>query len=315
MTTNIEIIERATMTTDDLIYKPNEVQGGYLEPGEFDHFYKKIIDTPTILRDIRHVEMDSDEMEISKVGFPKRILRPAKEGVALTEEERSKVDLSAIKLTTKEVISEVNITYDVFENVKKKGEDIMEVVTNLLVDRIAIDLEDLIINGDINSPIDDLKVLDGIRKKINSHVINGAGKKMNKRMLNLLVTQVPAKYRKKAQDWMFYMSHQNELGWRDFVSNRQTDLGDSALTGKKLNAFGVSLKGVATLEDYLNNDKQVSDILLVNPKHIILGLNRKLRVEMKKDIQERKYIIVATLKVDVALEEEDATAKIVGLEY
>lgn len=107
---NQEVINKAEMTLSTL------ESGGIMNPTQASTFIRMVQDTPTILRDARVIQMDHDTQKIEKVGFGQRILRAAQEGVALTKDQKSVPSTSTVNLSTKEVIAEVNITYDTLEN-------------------------------------------------------------------------------------------------------------------------------------------------------------------------------------------------------
>ncbi|MGZ7259879.1 phage major capsid protein, partial [Streptococcus pyogenes] len=65
--------------------------------------------------------MNAPQRKINKIGFGSRILRPATSGVALTQGQRSKPDLSQVLINTDEVIAEVRIPYDVIEDNIERG--------------------------------------------------------------------------------------------------------------------------------------------------------------------------------------------------
>ena len=77
---NQEVIEKAEMTLASL------KSGGMMNPTQANAFIRMVQDTPTILR------------------------------VALTKDQKSVPSISTVNLSTKEVIAEVNITYDTLEN-------------------------------------------------------------------------------------------------------------------------------------------------------------------------------------------------------
>lgn len=312
MPSNKSIIEKATMTLSDL------ASGGLMNTQQFNTFYRKITDAPTILNAARNVVMTSDAMKIEKIGFGQRVLRPGQEGIALTEGQRSKPQTSTINLNAKEVIAEVNITYDTLEN-NIEGDKLYDTIMALLADRVALDLEELIVNGDTSSADTYLKLIDGLRKMSTSHIEDAQGGSVNKALFKNAINKVPAKYRRNPADWRFYTSYQNEMEWKDYLADRQTGLGDSALTGGKFSAYGIPLEGIAMMQDYETTIESApvtaSDILLTNPKNIVTGFSRNVRVEFDKDIRERKFIVVVTAKVDALFEEEDAVAKITNVGY
>lgn len=310
MTTNRSIIEKATMTLADL------ASGGRLNDQQFNTFYRRMIAAPTILNSARTVPMNSDSQKIEKIGFGQRILRPGVEATALTEGQRSKPTTGTIKLNTQEVIAEINISYDTIEN-NIEGQNIRTTIMNLLADRAALDLEELIINGDTDSSDEYLALIDGVRKKVISHIVDAEGAAIAKEIFKRGIKAVPNQYLRNPADWRFYTNTGVELDWRDAVSNRQTSGGDQSLDGGRLmNAYGVPVNGIAMLQPYNVTSPaytDVTDAILTHPKNIVVGMNRKIQVEVDKDISRRVFIIVLTAKIDVQLEEEDATAKIIHI--
>ncbi|MBT2727845.1 phage major capsid protein [Bacillus sp. ISL-75] len=309
MATNQTIIEKAAMKLSDL------AAGGQMSPEQFNAFYRKIIDQPTILRDARNVPMKSDSMKVEKIGFGSRILRKGTEGTALADVDRAVPTTSTVQLNAKEVIAEVNITYDTLEN-NIEGEGLKNTLMDMIAARAALDIEELLINGDTTSSDTFLAVLNGLRKKATSHVIDGtnSGVAFSKSVFLKAMNAVPAKYRRNPSEWRFYSSFANELAWKDTIASRQTNLGDTAIQGALASAYGVPVQGIAMLQDYDFDGGGAgtatgSDLLFTHPKNIIAGFSRNVRVEVDKDIRERKFIIVLTAKLDAQFEEEDAVAK------
>lgn len=304
---NNEIIEKAAMTLSDL------ASGGMMNTTQFNTFYRNVIDSPTIIKDARTVQMPIDSMKIEKIGFGQRILHAGVEGVALTEDKYAVPTTSTIQLNAKEVIAEVNITYDTLENnIEKDG--LYNTIMQMIAGRFALDAEELVINGDTEHEDPYLALIDGMRKKSTSHIVDFKGNTVDKSLFKKLYGAVPTKYLRNPRDWKFYTSYANELEWKDTVVARQTALGDQTLQGGLPNAYGVPVQGIAMLQEYNNGTKDVNDAFLVHPKNILWGLSRNVRVEVDKDIRARKFIIVLTAKMDVQFEEEDAVAKAINID-
>ena len=307
---NTEIINKAAMQLSDL------ASGGLMNTAQFNTFYRKMIDAPTILKDARNVPMNIDSMKVEKIGFGQRVLRAGQEGVALTEAQRSKPTTSTITLNAKEVIAEVNITYDTLENNIEKG-GLQNTIMSMLAERVALDMEELIINGDTASADPYLALIEGIRKKAVSHIFDAAGNVVDKGLFKQLYNKIPTKYLRNPAEWRYYASYANELEWKDQVVARQTALGDQTLQGGMPNAYGIGVKGIAMLQEYEATietvTQQVNDAFLVHPKNILVGFSRNVRVEVDKDIRERKFIVVLTAKLDTQFEEEDAVAKAINI--
>ncbi|KAB2460781.1 phage major capsid protein [Bacillus sp. CH126_4D] len=301
---NKTIIEKADITLATL------ASGGLMNPEQADTFLRMVQSAPTILKDSRFVQMASDTRKIEKMGFGNRILRPGVEGTALKDSDRSAPTTSTVTLNAKEVIAEVHITYDTLEN-NIEGNNLQNTIMQMIAERAALDIEELIINGDKSSADTYLTLLDGLRKQATSHVIDHAAGAFSKDVFKKAYKAVPAKYLRNPKDWKFYTSHGLEVEWKDQVAARQTNLGDFSLQGGLASAYGVPVDGIAMLQPYTDETNTVSDILLTHPKNIVVGMSRNIRIEVDKDIRARKFIIVLTAKVDAKFEEEDAVAKVI----
>ncbi|MGH0635198.1 MULTISPECIES: phage major capsid protein [Bacillus cereus group] len=301
---NKTIIEKADVTLATL------ASGGLMNPEQADTFLRMVQSAPTILKDSRFVQMASDTRKIEKIGFGSRILRPGVEGTPLKDSDRSAPTTSTVTLNAKEVIAEVHITYDTLEN-NIEGNNLQNTIMQMIAERAALDIEELIINGDKSSADTYLTLLDGLRKQATSHVIDHAAGAFSKDVFKKAYKAVPAKYLRNPKDWKFYTSHGLEVEWKDQVAARQTNLGDFSLQGGLSSAYGVPVDGIAMLQPYTNETNTVSDILLTHPKNIVVGMSRNIRIEVDKDIRARKFIIVLTAKVDAKFEEEDAVAKVI----
>lgn len=301
---NKTIIEKADVTLATL------ASGGLMNPEQADTFLRMVQNSPTILKDSRFVQMASDTRKIEKIGFGSRILRPGVEGKVLADADRSAPSTSTITLNAKEVIAEVHITYDTLEN-NIEGDNLQNTIMQMLAERAALDIEEVIVNGDKSSSDPYLALLDGLRKQATSHVVDQAAGAFSKDVFKKAYKSVPAKYLRNPKDWKFYTSHGLEVEWKDQVAGRQTNLGDFSLQGGLASAYGVPVNGIAMLQPYTDSAKTVSDILLTHPKNIVVGMSRNIRIEVDKDIRARKFIIVLTAKLDAKFEEEDAVAKVI----
>lgn len=308
---NKQIIEKATMTLSDL------ASGGLMNPQQFNTFYRKVIDQPTILREARNTPMTHDQMKIEKIGFGQRILRPGVEATPLDASDRSKPTTGKVELNAKEVIAEVNISYDTLEN-NIEGANLQNTIIDMIAERASLDIEELIVNGDTASSDTYLKLIDGIRKQATSHIVDANGANFDRSILKKLYASVPTKYLRDPQAFRYYMSYINELNWRDEIASRQTALGDGTLTGQnRPSAYGVPVSGIAMLQPYKatieSQQQDVTDLLLTHPKNIVFGVSRNVRIEFDKDIRSRTFIIVLTMKLDAKFEEEDAVAKAINV--
>ena len=165
---NQEIIRKADLALSDL------ATAGKLNPEQTDRFVRTLIDTPTILKQVRTVTMRGPQMKINKIGFGSRILRPAVSSTALAANQRVKPDLGQVVLNTEEVIAEIQLPYDVIEDNIERGNvgvaneagagGLHQTIVDLIAERAALDLEELGLQGDTGSADDYLALCNGYLK-------------------------------------------------------------------------------------------------------------------------------------------------------
>lgn len=289
--------------------------GGLMNPTQANKFIRMMQDEPTLLNDVRTERMNSDNQVFDKIGFGERVLRPAKEFTPLADSEKAVARTGKIELSAKEVIAEINISDDMIEN-NIEGKSVTDTIVQLLAKQAAMDIEELIVNGDIDSQDAYLALFDGLLKQSQSHIVDLQGEAINKDAFKHAIKAVPSRYRKNIVDHRFYVSHNNVMEWKDSVVARQTALGDNALvTAGHPSAYGAPIKGVANLNPFAFGEAglEASNGLFVHPKNIIVGISRKIRLEMERDIRARGFIFVLTMKLDSKFEEEAASAKIVNI--
>lgn len=297
------IIEKADIAVSDLIGT-----GGYLNPMQANTFIRMLIDQPTLINEIRTVPMNAPTMEINKIGFTSRILHVAPaSGLALAAASRSKPTTAKVTLTTKEVIAEVHLPYDVIEDNIERGA-LEDTIMALIAERAALDLEELIITGNTGSSDPYLALVNGVLAQATSHIVNygAAGSTISKTVFKDALKTMPNKYMRDRNAMRFYVSPDVETEYADSLSNRQTPLGDQKVTGWMPNyAYGIQVKPVALMPDH--------DMIFTFPKNIIFGVQRQIMIETDRDIRSRVLIIVLTMRLDLKFEEEDAVVKSTGL--
>ena len=307
-----QLSKKADMALADLTS-----DGGLLNPEQNDTFIRNLLDAPTMLRSVRQFPMDTPEARINKIGFGSRILRAAPQGTSpyaeddgtndrwLAAAERSAPTTSQVPLTTKEVIAEIRIPYEVLEDNIERG-NLENTILALIAERAALDLEELIILGDDGSGDTYIALENGVLKRTTSHVVDAANAEISASIFNNMKKALPTKYRRNLNTMRFFVSMDRESDYRLKVSGRETGLGDSILTGNQiLPVLGIGMSPVALMPN--------ANGLLCNPQNIIFGIQRNVRIEQDREIRSREIIIVLTARVGLAIEEEDAMVKLINL--
>lgn len=309
-----ENLKKADMIISDLS------SGGLLTVEQSDTFIRNLIDQPTLLRQMRVQTMNSPSMEINKMGFGKRILRSATEAVALQDaavdgtsfdpstsgeyRARAKPQTSKVTLNTKEVIAEVRLSYSTLEDNIERG-NLENTILAMIAERAALDLEELVINGDtsLNNSDPYLDLMDGVLKLSNAHVVDADGSALNPTLFNTALKALPTKYRRNRNLMRFFSTPDAEQDYRLALASRASGLGDAILTGNTpVPVFGVPLVGVALMPS--------TSMLFTDPKNLIFGIQRNVRIESERLISERQVKIVLTARIATAIEETDAVVKV-----
>lgn len=293
--------------------------GGKLQDDQAETFYRKVFDRTGLIGDVRSVSMNSDTMNINKIGLANRILRVAPTGTPpymaddgtndrnLAAASRFNPDFEQVTLTVKEYMAEIHLTDDVIENNLEK-DNLENVILDMASQRLALDLEEALILGDTanGALADELKLQDGVLKRVTSNVVDAAGAGLSLDVFADLQTALPTKYLRNLADMKYYLHNHQELAWRQALSARGTDLGDRNITGNAMvPALGIPLASVPTMPK--------ANILFTDPKNILVGLQRNMRLEWERYPRSRMNAFIFTLKVGFQLEEEDATAKVINL--
>lgn len=314
-----ELSKKADLALSDL-----SSNGGLLNEEQNNTFIRNLIDQPTLLGQVRTVEMNGPTMELNKIGFGKRILRAATQtpqssralGTAAIDgtfdasaeaAARAKPQTSKVLLETKEVIAEIRIPYEVLEDNIERG-NMENTVLALIAERAALDLEELLIKGDTSVGSSDpyLDLQNGVLALSTAHIVDAAGEGVSPAIFNRALKALPTKYRRNRNLMRFYSSMDIEQDYRLSLSSRGTDLGDAILTGRQpVPVFGVPLNGAALMP----NDTMV----FTNPQNLIFGIQRNVRIESERLISEREVKIVLTARVAIQIEESDAVVKVINL--
>lgn len=285
--------------------------GGLLTTQQNNTFIRMLIDQPTMLNQIRTVPMNGPTMELNKIGFGSRILRAARQslsgdGRALTEAERAKPTTSKVNLATKEVIAEIRLPYEVLEdNIERGGME--NTVLQLIAERAALDIEELIIRGDTGNGGDNyLALMNGVLKLATANIVDAGGDPISAEIFNVASKALPSPYRRNRGAMAYFVPSDVEQDYRMTLAGRGTSLGDDLLTGNRaVPVFGTPMRAAALMPS--------SNILYTNPQNIIFGVQRNVRIESERMISEREIKIVLTARFGLAIEEVNAMTKVINL--
>ena len=316
---NAVLARRADIAIGDL-----EANGGKLDPEQEKRFLNLIKKEPTILQQARWISMSAPQRKINRMGFGSRIMHAAPQGTSPFAEDdgtndrnlaaalRSKVTTSQITLTTKEVMAEVHIPYEVLED-NIEGAGFEDHILSEMARQAARDLEDLIINGDTGSGDAYLAVLDGLLVQATTNVYDSQGDFASGETVSLIpdtiegnMLTMPEQYLRNLNDLRYFVGTPSTIRYRGNVAKRSTGYGDSMLTTDgNLMAYGAQIDAAPYMP--------AANAIFTFPENIIFGVQRNISIETEKDIRAREIIIVLTMRLDSKFDLEEAVVKTTNL--
>ena len=306
MNTNRQIVNKAgTIET-------SVVTSGLLQPFQAKKFLQQTFDATPLMQAIRHVTRAEKSGEIDKIGIGKRKLRAKVENV--DDGYRAKTEFGSIHYETKAVRLPWEITEETIrQNIE--GENFEKIVTDLMTRQVGVDTEDLLINGDEDTPNTDpdydfLKLNDGIKKIITNggHIVDVTGAEdMEMEMFYKAVAAIPNRFNNGRLRWL--MSPTRAQQWELFLLNKVINNG--GVVPEELYKSPVAIPSMQV--PGLSNDV----IILCEPLNIInvntYAVKIRKDVASKDAIMQDKRFYVIHFDFDALVEELDATAIITGL--
>ncbi len=320
---NKELVERAAgsifMTTDLVSGDGGLTGGGKLNIEQADTFIRMIVDQPTLLNEIRTVTMNGPEMRLNKIILSDQLLhKPGGSITPLDSADYAAPSTSYIDLQTQELVAEVHLPYDTLEDNIEKAR-FQQTVMELIAEKLAYELETLLLTGDKAHsvlptgggwPATDMRLAqDGVLKLANAYSVNySVPPVVDESVFAVSIGTMPPRYLRDKANMKIYCSHRLEFDYAQYLGQRLTNLGDVRLSmayDNKLGAYGIPIRPCSNMPD--------DTTLFLNPKNIIMGIQRKITVEMDRFIQSRQIVIVVTLRVAIGIEDKLGAVKVTGL--
>ncbi|MDE7244999.1 MAG: hypothetical protein K2O18_13640 [Oscillospiraceae bacterium] len=306
MPTNGQIINKAATI------ETGSITSGLLNPEQARKFIQMTFEATNLGPLVRHEMRQAKTGEVDKIGIARRILRKKTENV--DDGYRAGVETDQIEYATTAVRLPWEITEETLrENIE--GQNFETIVTNLMTTQLGIDMEDLYLNGDEDTPTSDpdhdfLYVNDGWIKQLKNggHVVDASSEsEMSLDLYYKTLQQIPNKYNNGKLRWL--MSPFRRQKWELFLLNKVVNNG--GIVPESIYNSPASIPSVPcpSLDD--------GTIILTDPKNLIVvntyGMQIRKTTEGKEAIMQDKRFYVIHLDFDTIIEELDATAIITGL--
>jgi len=302
---NRSLIQKADLALSDLL-----TDGGALVAEQAVRFIRTLIEESVIMPMSTVVPMKNPTKLLEKIRFGSRVLRAGTEGQALGVSDRAKPDLEKEELNAQLFKAEVRLNNEVLEDSIER-QQLRQTIMATLAERIALDMDEVIILGDtatVGDPF--LAKFDGILKQASVNVVPHGVAPVDKTLFKNMLKSMPTEFLRNKRKMRFLVSVDTEIDYRDTTNARETNLGDRYLENDVPVAYsGVPIVDVPLFPEDGGSGSNESQVLLTDPKNINVGILRKITMETDKDISAGVLIIVATLRFDVQFAEKRATVK------
>lgn len=302
---NRAIIRKAAIETGSL-------SSGLLNPEQARKFIQQTFEATNLNGLIRHEMRTAKTGEIDKIGIARRILRKKTENK--DDGYRAGVETSQIEYATTAVRLPWEITEETLrENIE--GQNLEQIITDLMTTQLGIDLEDLYLNGDeatesTDPDYDFLKINDGWIKQISNggHVYDASSESsMSLDLFYKTLKTLPNKYNNGKLRWL--MSPHRAQEWELFLLNKVVNAGGAVPESVYNSPARIPAVECPSLDD--------GTIILTDPKNLVVVNTYSVKIrkttEGKEAIMMDKRFYVIHLDYDPIIEELDATAIIKGL--
>lgn len=310
MLPNKSLIQKADLALSEL-----QSNGGALPEAKAKQFVEIMIKKGVLSSMARVVPMASYQQTIDKIRFASRIMRAGAAGVALSEADRSKPELSKVTLDAKLWKAEVQLDDEILED-NIEGEELQDHIVALVAERMGADTDDIVINSDSTDATlaPELRLFDGILKSVTTNTVAAGGTVLTKDVLKQTRKAMPIEFQQNPAEMKFMTSVNAVTEYGDGVADRMTGLGDAALQNAgQIRYMATEVMGIPYWPENLGGGSDETALVLTHPKNLLIGLWRKVRIEMERSARHGTNILVASVRMHFKFEHEPAVVKTTGI--
>lgn len=314
MSANLSYIKKAEGQLSDIVSG-----GGYMLREQVERFIEIQIEESKLLGMADVQMMEAQEVEVDKLGFTGQVLHPAEENTALPSDERAQAEYGKTVLSTKPFKAEAVMSFRMVRNAINRGNFISTVIS-LLSKAARRDVERVVIKGDTSLAATSqmnrlLRKTDGVLKKATSHVYDAAGANLSQDVLDEMSLIMPTEYYE--DDNLVFLSSKNAcIRYRRSIANRPTVLGDTQFRSRtNTDHAGTPVISVPLFPQDLtyNAATGYTDVLLTDPKNIIVGFQTDMEVFQEVHARAGHYVVVMYFDFDVTYRHEPAVVKAINV--
>ncbi len=308
ITDNRTILAKADLALSDLIS-----DGGALVDAQAKKFVRLLILESAILPMASVRPMKSKKQLVEKIRFAGRILRAGNEATPLAAADRSEPNLSKVELDAQLFKAQVNLNNEVLEDNIEQG-SLRQTVMELMGEAVSRDMDEIVVQGDTASADPFLAKFDGMLVAATSNVVPGGGVALASTVLKNAIKAMPTEFIRSKKSLKYLTGVDAETDYRDTLSARDTVAGDKFLqTDAPIMYSGVPIMDIPLFPEDLGGGSNETNVILTDPKNLMVGIWRKITMETDKDIESGVLKIVTTLRFDFKYVEETAVVKVTAV--
>lgn len=290
---------------------------GILQPAQAQRFIRLLVKESKLMNRVTTTPLKAPKQLVNKSRFESRVLRRGQESTALAEADVSKPTFTHVEHDAQLFKAEVRITDEVLED-NIEGDQLRQTIMAQLAERIAYDMDEVIVLSDLASPIDEFAAFDGLLALATSNVVNAGGVTTHKGLFRDAMKTMPSEFLRNKSKFEFFTSVDSELDYRDSLTDRMTQVGDQALAAFGRDQAVVGYSGIPVIDipafpENLGGGTNTTNMLLTDPKNIDVGIWRKIKLETDKDIRAGVLFVVATMRFDALYIHEPAVVKVTNV--
>jgi len=303
---NRALLSKADLALSDL------ASGGILRPAQADQFIRLAIRESTFIQQVTVKPMASYQEDMDKTRFAGRVLQPGVEATALPLAMRSRPTMSTVQLNAQLFKAEVRMSNEVLEDQIERS-SFNNTIMQMLSKAIARDMETVVINGSTISGNALLAVLNGVLVQTTANQVNAGTVRLNKTHLRDVIKALDDEF-SNDPTLRFWTNRQARIDYRDSLSDRATALGDAALLQSGNTQYAdIPVIAVPEFPPTTETGGSVTQVLHTAPANVVVGIWRKIRVQLQEDASAGVVIIVASLRFDTKLVEVNASSKVINV--
>lgn len=300
------LIQKACLEVTDI------ENGGILLPELAKEFIVQTMHESVLMKMITVRTLRSHSLILPRLNWTAQSLKQVPFCTPLTDADCSKPDFDQVELNTKLYKACLCICDETLED-NIMGGRFKDFLVRMMAEKLAEEIDNLILNGDTTSADPFLSQMDGIVKLASDagNVVT-ATTSLTPEVLRDMYKALGGNYARRKRELAYLTSFKAETDYRFNLGGRQTDHGDWHLGSTRTTASptpvhfsGIPVYDIPAMREDLGTAPDFeTQALLMRMKDFVFGFWRKIKIEMDRDIKSGQTIIVASMRMGSALTDD-----------